>query len=226
MISAKDGFVTAAFLMEGLHDAGYDKCIEAWGQGCIELVSELMSYAPHLVGLCESCGESIAYDFPGVFDYEVSSSFGNWFGNQIIETGQAPSWDEAHSVMREMVLAFFKQGATEAEQAALDKVLQSERIEEGLYVLLQSCGNPDMGQNPDEPLYGCEEGRWLRVESLEEAAKECRAFIERNGLGASQWAGGEIRRAQQDDSFIEAKVRYSGRIELPLHPDIQPIVDL
>ncbi len=120
MISAKDGFVTAAFLMEGLHDAGYDKCIEAWGQGGIELVSELVSYAPKLVGLCESCAESIAYNLPGVFDYEVSSSFGNWFGIQIIETGQAPSKDNAHSVMREMVLAFFKQDANEMEVASLE----------------------------------------------------------------------------------------------------------
>ncbi len=213
---AEDGFVTAAFLMEGLHDAGYDKCIEVWGQGCIELVSELMYYAPKLVGLCESCAEVIAFDFPGVFDYEVSSPFGNWFGNQIIETSQAPSRDTAHSVMRDMVLSFFKQGATESEQAALDKVFQSECIEEGLYVLLESCGNPDMGQNPDEPLYGREEGGWLKVSSLEEAAHACREFIDRNGLGCSQWAGGEIRQVQAGEtianSSIVAKVSYNGRI--------------
>lgn len=213
---AKDGFVTAAFLMEGLHDAGYDKCIEAWGKGGIELVSELVSYTPNLVNLCESCGAIVGHNFPGVFDYEVSSSFGDWFGNQIIETGQAPSKELAHSVMRELVLDFFKQGVTEIEQAALDRALQINRVEEGLYVLLESCGNPDMGQNPDEPLYGCEEGVWLMVRSLEEAASACRKFIERNGLGSSQWAGGEIRRVLQGGSFAEsiivAKVSYNGRI--------------
>lgn len=220
MISAKDECVTAAFLMEGLHDAGYDKCIEAWDKGCIELVSELAAYAPEIVRLCNAFAEIIGYEFPGVFDYEVSSSFGAWFGKQIIATGLAPSKESAHSELQKLMLSFFMQSATDSEKSALGKIFQNESVEEGLYVLLGSCGNPDMGQNPEQSLYGCDEGGWLRVASLEEAAVRCREFIEQNGLGSSQWAGGEIRRVLKGgsiaDSGIEAKVSYNGRILVDL----------
>lgn len=115
--------ITAAFFMEGLHDArpapavpaNYDVLIETWGQGCIELVDALVSYVPLTIRLCNAAASANDELYPGVFDYEVSSPFGRWFGEFILQHGNAPSQAEADSWLAKEVATFFTQGMTEDE---------------------------------------------------------------------------------------------------------------
>jgi len=75
-------------------------------------------------------------------------------------------------------------------------------------VILASCGNPDHFQDPDQPMYGCESDCKVAVNSLEEASKECRKFIDRNFLGGGNWAGGDV----YENHKCIAEIAYNGRI--------------
>jgi hypothetical protein len=119
----KQQLITAGFFMEGLHDArpdhnvkpNYDVLIETWGQGCIELVDALVSYVPLTTTLCEAAAIACDGNYPGVFDYEVSSAFGKWFGEHILAQGDEPSQINAHSWLVSHLKEFFTQGLTEEE---------------------------------------------------------------------------------------------------------------
>jgi len=115
--------ITAGFFMEGMHDArpshnvkpNYDVLIETWGKGCIELVDALVSYVPITTQLCEAAALACDGNYPGVFDYEVSSQFGKWFGEHILETGDEPSQSNAHTWLIIHIGEFFAQGVTEQQ---------------------------------------------------------------------------------------------------------------
>lgn len=115
----KTQLLTAAFFMEGLHEAkpgGYDVIIPAWGKGCIEMIDALISHVPFAIQLCEAAAKASDGMYPGVFDYEVSSPFGKWFGQYILEHGgDEPTHAEAQSWLVKEVTAFFTQGLTEDE---------------------------------------------------------------------------------------------------------------
>ena len=81
-----------------------------------------------------------------------------------------------------------------------------------LSVNLRSCGNIDMGQDPDRPLFGVPTMPAHRVGSLRAAGQACRAYIERHGLGSSQWIGGWVR---DGGNAIVAHVSYNGRVWFP-----------
>lgn len=102
-----------AFLMEGLHDAGYTAVIDAYGQGCIELVQELVAYTPYIKTLVKAV-EAVTPDHPGVFEYEVCSPFGRWFGQHILESG-APNQPACRAWLAAEVVTFFSQYSTPAE---------------------------------------------------------------------------------------------------------------
>lgn len=76
-------------------------------------------------------------------------------------------------------------------------------------VKLASVGNPDFGQHPDQPLYGCEADKIVPVKSFKEASELCQQFIEDNDLGAGNWSGGEIF---NDKNEVIAHVSYNGRV--------------
>lgn len=104
-----DQLITAAFFMEGLHEAGYDDCIKAWDKGCLEMIYELTSYVPFLTQLAAThvaAGE----EYPGVFDYEVSSPFGCWFGRYILNVNSdGPTRKRCEEWLTEAVAQFFAQ---------------------------------------------------------------------------------------------------------------------
>ncbi len=85
---------------------------------------------------------------------------------------------------------------------------------------LASVGNPDFNQNPSRPLEGCEPDREVRVETLHEASVKCRQFIDENGLGGGNWAGGQIF----DGGKQIARVSYNGRVWA--HPSGEETGDL
>jgi hypothetical protein len=121
----KHHLITAAFFIEGLHDArpepdvkpNYDALITTWNKGCIELVDALVGYVPFTLKLSEAGATACEGNYPGVFDYEVSSSFGRWFGEHILEHGgDEPQQIDACARLVKEVSAFFVQGMTD-EQA-------------------------------------------------------------------------------------------------------------
>ena len=72
-------------------------------------------------------------------------------------------------------------------------------------VKLSSCGNPDFGQSPYVPL---SQERTVEVETLEEASRECRRYIEDNHLGGGNWNGGQAKQGKK----VVAQISYNGRI--------------
>lgn len=60
---------------------------------------------------------------------------------------------------------------------ALIKVFESDTVVE-----LSSVGNPDFGQDPSKPMYGCEPNKNVPVSSFKDAAKKCVDFTSRNDL--------------------------------------------
>ena len=73
---------------------------------------------------------------------------------------------------------------------------------------LSSTGNPDHNQDPNLPMFGCDEDHKIKVKSFKEASEKCREFIEANNLGGSNWTGGVIF----ENNEQVARVSYNGRV--------------
>ena len=118
--------LTAAFVMEGLRDVkpNYDALITRWDRGCIELVDALVSYVPLMTTLGEAVALTQDGCWPGVFDYEVSTCFGHWFADYVMEHGDEPPQKEAHAYLIKEIGTFFSQGQSAAEGEAIGKALQ------------------------------------------------------------------------------------------------------
>lgn len=68
---------------------------------------------------------------------------------------------------------------------------------------LSSVGNPDFGQNPNEPLWGCPlRNAEVEVDSFEQASLICQQFIAANELGGGNWSGGLITEVKKKLAFI------------------------
>ena len=109
---------TAAFMVLGLIDNKYDgftsdDIVASWGQGFLELVSELVRNAEHSEMLLATRATD---EFPGVYDYEVSEPFGKWFGAYVFEHGgQLPPIEECNAELIRRINAFFNQCYTKEE---------------------------------------------------------------------------------------------------------------
>lgn len=75
-------------------------------------------------------------------------------------------------------------------------------------VKLASVGNPDFGQNPNEPLWGAEPDKEVQVKDLREASIVCREFISDNDLGSGNWVGGQV----YEDGKQIARISYNSRV--------------
>ncbi len=73
---------------------------------------------------------------------------------------------------------------------------------------LNSCGNPDHGEDPDSPLPGAQ-SELVAVTSLSEAVEACMRFIETQELGGGNWAGGGVYAVTGE---LVAYISYNGRI--------------
>lgn len=105
---------TTAIFMAMSHPRGdeLNAVLDGWGMGHLELVQELAEYAV----LSEQwIMEAKPQDFPGVYDYEVSEPFGEWFTDFVLtsEGNVVPSKAEGTAKLRELFDAFFA-GTTQA----------------------------------------------------------------------------------------------------------------
>jgi len=78
-------------------------------------------------------------------------------------------------------------------------------------VILENRGNPDKGQHSGRRLPGTGAGR-VKVADFEAASRACRAYIEANDLGGSNWTGGTILDA---DGNEVGRVSYNGWVWAP-----------
>ncbi len=132
----KQQLITAGFFIEGLQDAStgenvrpnYDVLIETWGKGCIELVDALVSYVPLATKLCEAAALACDGNYPGVFDYEVSSRFGKWFGEHILQHGHEPSEIRASAWLIGHIGEFFTKELTEQQAKSVKTEIQQAFI--------------------------------------------------------------------------------------------------
>lgn len=135
---ALNAAIANAFLMEGLHEAGYDKAIKSWEKGCFEMVVEFTEYAIILERYLDKLAPE--KDFPGMIHYEVTSSFGLWLGKAIIETGNMPSRDEALKELARLLGEFFAQGEPGYTTPELVRGINMQMAREAL-TALQSVQN-------------------------------------------------------------------------------------
>lgn len=104
--------VQGAFMMEGLHDAGYDAVIEAWGMGCLEMIERITYFTHHIECTLFHYQDQ---DFPGIFEYEVTAQFGKWWGEQVLAgTLGGPSDKECKDKLSLLISEFFEQGKANA----------------------------------------------------------------------------------------------------------------
>ena len=74
-------------------------------------------------------------------------------------------------------------------------------------VELNSIGNPDRDQNPFEQIFGAW-ANMAHVNSIDEASKAVRKYIEEHNLGAGNWAGGKVW--TEENKYV-GYISYNGR---------------
>lgn len=109
-------------------------------------------------------------------------------------------------------------------EAAYTRTIAALIAPKGAYkVLLASVGNPDFGQDSRRSMPGVPR-RTVRVASLADASKACRAYIAHYELGGGNWLGGDVKK----DGKALARISYNGRAwdlvderkELPLTSEV------
>ena len=75
-------------------------------------------------------------------------------------------------------------------------------------IVLQSVGNPDFGQDPDQPMSPPE---IVIVDTLRAASEAARAYIQRHHLGSGNFPSPRVVK----DGRVVARISYNGRIWLP-----------
>lgn len=99
----RNACTTAIYMAEGMSVS--DEIREAWCQGELELMMELSEYA---IMSEEILRDMNPEDYPGVYDYEVSTNFGDWFGKYIVEHKGAPTTLIAEEKLRNLIKGWFK----------------------------------------------------------------------------------------------------------------------
>jgi hypothetical protein len=74
-------------------------------------------------------------------------------------------------------------------------------------VTLSHAKNPDInnGYWDEPPAEGCIK---VSVPTMQDAAKICRAYIERNNIGGGNWTGGKVYKGKKQVALVS----YNGRI--------------
>jgi hypothetical protein len=100
---------TAGFFVDGLMSVQPTTAamLQSWDKGYFELVAALVAYAPLTTSIGLAAAKAADNNYPGVFDYEVSTPFGRWFGSYVLLHGDEPPKDVAHDWLVNEIAAFF-----------------------------------------------------------------------------------------------------------------------
>jgi hypothetical protein len=106
--------IWGAFLYEGLL-AHYpernrmEAVLDAWGQGCIELVIAACLHLPEVWDQISRKWEAEDTDFPGVFEYEVISTLGVYLGSYLLaHNGNLPEKEAVAAEITQLIDGFFQ----------------------------------------------------------------------------------------------------------------------
>ena len=102
-----------AFLHEGLmlsvrEPARPVQVLDAWGQGCIELLTEACSCLDTVWSYRRTYPAHRG--LPGIFEYEVIAELGRILGDHVLAHGMLPNHATQQTLIREQVEAFFARG--------------------------------------------------------------------------------------------------------------------
>ena len=136
----KNHMVTAGSIVNGLRDAcnnlkhpdGYDSfsvLLDKWAMGCYELVGAVTSYAPQIEKLrLMNCASDNFEPIGGIFDYDVSEKFGQWFGTHILQNAEGrPSDAKCENKIKELVRLW----ATGTETPTYNALTEQEIVDAG-----------------------------------------------------------------------------------------------
>lgn len=110
---------TAINLFDGLDlkDSNFDATREVWeneGMGFIELCSTLSILAQFIN---DELAKRDPQDFPGVFDYEVSTNIGMWLGGYMRAYKRLPEQENIEHMVQVTMDEFFAQGEPVYDEA-------------------------------------------------------------------------------------------------------------
>lgn len=111
-LPAEVAAVWGAFLFEGLltdpsNPTFTNTVLDAWGQGCIELVIAATLVLPEVWQQISQTWESTDTDFPGVFEYEVISPLGTYLANYLVShDGKLPSKEDVAAEVKRIIAVF------------------------------------------------------------------------------------------------------------------------
>jgi hypothetical protein len=122
----------SAYMMDGFISSKPFDLYKALGEEIsqIDIVSSMLQYASVLERFVEIA--AAIYDpgygsFPGVPDYEVSTSFGKWFCKTCISEGAIPDLKKSKEALANLVAVFFSGKADEALRTSIFNRLLSEK---------------------------------------------------------------------------------------------------
>ncbi len=100
--------IYGAFMMEGFRETSTIKNLPNSIEGGIGLVAELCSYVEPIKAMV-AAAESILGEgnHPGIFDYEVTSPFGEFVGSYIEQEREFPSRELCINWLKEACTTFF-----------------------------------------------------------------------------------------------------------------------
>jgi hypothetical protein len=112
MQGTKGALVSACHIQIGVDDRdalSEGTLSDRWGQGGLELVMEYAPYGTLLDNICQAAATVLEEGFPGVFDYEVSEPFGDYFAHYVITNRVTPTRGECLRRIRILSEEFFEQ---------------------------------------------------------------------------------------------------------------------
>jgi len=112
-IPANVAAVWGGFIYEGLMAEGsrqrMQKVLDAWGQGCVELVAAGCAFLPDMWKQITVAWNDRDTDFPGVFEYEVVAELGKYLGDYLLaHDGNLPDVQTVRAQIAQLIQEFFK----------------------------------------------------------------------------------------------------------------------
>jgi hypothetical protein len=115
------GFLYQGLMSPDKHDQRLRAILDAWNQGCIELVIAASAHLPEIWQQITAKWdqEDEACEFPAVFEYEVVAPLGKFLGDYLLMSGGSlPELDRVQKKICQLIDEFFAQQTAPMSQSA------------------------------------------------------------------------------------------------------------
>jgi len=115
--------LTASFMTQGMVTLpNFGDILKHWDGGNIELNYQLIGYAQYADALYQA--GAVQVDGAGVFDYDVSEAFGDWFGRQVLlcESGTLPEKEACCVELRRLAYDCFIGKGSDADNLPVNEL--------------------------------------------------------------------------------------------------------